>query len=318
MKMKSNFAHLEDDEWESIKHNRAVRMNLASNSLLWFFHLYFGHYVTYETAPFQKEMMQNVSDQTQELVVIVAARNSAKSTIVTTALPLWAISGILKKKYVVIASQTQQQAQQHLRNIRNEIEANEVFRKDYGPLEEESNEWGIAALLLPKFNAKIIAISREQGVRGLRHGPTRPDLIVADDVEDVMSTKTREGRNKTYDWFTSEILPLGDRGTKVVVIGNLLHNDSLLMRLKEGFEQGLRDGFYYEYPIEKAGKALWQDKYPDTTAIEKERMKIGNRVAWEREYRLNIVPDEDQIVTPSMIQYYDGLPANMRRFYAVI
>jgi len=318
MMTKSNFARLDDQEWESIKHNRTVRMNLASQSLLWFFHLYFGHYVTYETAPFQKEIMHNVSDPLQELIVIVAARNSAKSTIVTTALPLWGITGVLKKKYVVIASQTQQQAQQHLRNIRNEIEANEVFRKDYGPLEEESNEWGIAALVLPKFNAKIIAISREQGVRGLRHGPNRPDLIIADDVEDVTSTKTREGRNKTYDWFTSEILPLGDRGTKVVVIGNLLHNDSLLMRLKEGFEQGLRNGFYYEYPIERNGKALWPDKYPDQASIERERLKIGNRVAWEREFRLNIVPDEDQIVTPSMLQYYDELPANMDRFYAVV
>ncbi|HRQ86836.1 MAG TPA: phage terminase large subunit, partial [Candidatus Saccharibacteria bacterium] len=35
---------------------------------------------------------------------------------------------------------------------------------------------------------------------------------------------------------------------------------------------------------------------------------VGNRVAWEREYMLNIVPDEDQVIEPAWIKYYDKLP----------
>ncbi len=56
------------------------------------------------------------------------------------------------------------------------------------------------------------------------------------------SVKTREGRNKTFDWFTGEIIPAGDTNTKLIAIGNLLHEDSLLMRLKERIDNNDIDG----------------------------------------------------------------------------
>lgn len=290
-------------------------MKLSRKSFYWFFHLYFGHYIHYETAEFQKDIMNYVSDPEREHVVIVAFRGSGKSTIVSTALPLWAMIGSMQKKYIVIVSQTQQQAQQHLRNLRAEIESNDLFRNDFGNLEEESNEWGISALTLPKVGAKIIALSRDQGVRGLRSGPYRPDLIISDDVEDTASVKTQEGRNKTYDWFTSEIIPLGSQSTKFVTIGNLLHEDSLLMRLRDGFRSGSHSGEYFEYPIERDKVSLWPGAFPDDTALDRHRKRIGNRIAWEREFMLRIVPDEDQIITRTMIQTYNVLPARLHGEY---
>src|SRR5690606_8760012 len=104
-------------------------------------------------------------------------------------------------------------------------------------------------IYIPKYDARIMVVSTEQSVRGIRHGARRPDLIIADDVEDSNSVKTREGRNKTYDWYTSEIIPAGDTYTKRIVIGNLLHEDSLLMRLKERITDGSIDGIWREWPI---------------------------------------------------------------------
>ena len=314
--LKSNLpTKLNKKSWLEIRNNRNVRMELAKKDLYWFFHLYFGHYIEFETAEFQREIFQKVADNSIEHLVIVAFRGSGKSTIVSMAFPLWAMIGAMQKKYIVIVSQTQQQAQQHLRNFRAEVESNELFRNDFGNLEEESNEWGISALTMPQLGAKIIAVSREQGIRGLRSGPHRPDLVIADDVEDTASVKTREGRNKTYDWFTSEIMPIGSQKTKFVTIGNLLHEDSLLMRLKDGFAAGTHTGEFREYPIEKDGVPLWPGMYADAKAIEKQRKRIGNRVAWEREYRLKIIANEEQIITKSMIQTYDMIPARLHNEY---
>lgn len=300
------------EDWEQIRLNRNVRMELAKKHLYWFFHLYFGHYIEFETADFQREIFQAVADDDIEHLVIVAFRGSGKSTIVSMAYPLWAMIGVMQKKYIVIVSQTQQQAQQHLRNLRAEIESNELFRNDFGNLEEESNEWGISALTMPQLGAKIIAVSREQGIRGLRSGPHRPDLVISDDVEDTNSVKTREGRNKTYDWFTSEIIPIGSQKTKFITIGNLLHEDSLLMRLKDGFAAGTHVGTFLEYPIDKDGKPMWPGMYPDMVAIDKQRKRIGNRVAWEREYRLKIISNDEQIITKGMITTYDMIPTRLR------
>ena len=101
------------EDWEQIRLNRNVRMELAKKHLYWFFHLYFGHYIEFETADFQREIFQAVADDDIEHLVIVAFRGSGKSTIVSMAYPLWAMIGVMQKKYIVIVSQPQQQAQQH-------------------------------------------------------------------------------------------------------------------------------------------------------------------------------------------------------------
>ncbi|OYW85680.1 MAG: hypothetical protein B7Z22_08100, partial [Hyphomonas sp. 32-62-5] len=225
-------------EWEKVRSQRAVRLSIARNSFYWFFHLYMGHYIKYPTAEFQKQMMSDVTNPDIEQLVIVAFRESGKSTIITTALPLWAAIGQMQKKYIVIVSQTQNQEQQHLANIVQELETNDLIRKDFWPYDYEENEMGVSAITLPRLGVRIIAVSREQGVRGLRHGPHRPDLIIADDVEDSRTVKTREGRDRNFAWFTGELLPLGSDNTKFITVGNLLHEDSLLMRLRAGMESG--------------------------------------------------------------------------------
>jgi len=83
-------------------------------------------------------------------------------------------------------------------------------------------------------------------LRGLRHRQYRPDLVIIDDVEDLESVKTKENRDKLWDWFAGEVMPIGDVGTKIVVVGNLLHEDSLMMRLQENIQLGKMDGVYRE------------------------------------------------------------------------
>lgn len=304
--------HLNDLDWELLRKQRSVRLKIAAESFYWFFHLYFGHYIKYPTAEFQKEMMTLASDQSVEQLIIVAFRESGKSTVMTTALPLWAITGQLQKKYIVIVSQTQAQAQQHLANIAQELESNDLIHKDYWPYDYETNELGVTAINLPKFGARIIAVSREQGVRGLRYGPHRPDLIIADDVEDSRTVKTIESRNRNFAWFTGELLPLGGDTTKYVIVGNLLHEDSLLMRIKGGIDRGERSGVYKEYPLERDGVALWPERFPDKAAIDKLEHRIADRIRFEREYRLHLVPDDEQIITWDMIHYYKELPELLR------
>jgi hypothetical protein len=121
-----------------------------------------------------------------------------------------------------------------LANIKRELETNELLKADIGPFEEISDEWGSNSIVIPKYGARITVASTEQSIRGLRHGEYRPDLVICDDVEDLNSVKTKEGRDKTFNWLVGEVLPIGDQDTKMVLVGNLLHEDSLLMRLSNG------------------------------------------------------------------------------------
>ncbi len=296
--------------------DRLVRTKITKDSFLYYFHFYYAHYVKYETADFQKEIIHNLEKSPTENMYIVAFRGSGKSTIVTTAYPIWAILGKQQKKFCLIVCQTRAQAKQHMMNIRRELESNDVLKKDLGPFKEESDEWGSQSLVFSNSQARITVVSTDQSIRGLRHNEYRPDLIICDDIEDVQSTKTREGRNKTYNWLRGEVIPSGDKNTRVVIVGNLLHEDSLLMRIKEEIKDNKTKGTFLQYPLlDRSENCLWPGKYPDAKAIEDEKMKNPSEVSWQREYLLRIIPSDDQVIYPEWIQYYDELPSTEHRAY---
>jgi len=87
----------------------------------------------------------------------------------------------------------------------------------------------------------------------------------------------------------------------MILIGNLLHNDALMMRIK-------KRGIYkvLEFPLLdwKTGAITWEGKYPDMTAVEKQKAKIGSLSAWSREYLLKVISEEDQVIKEHEITKY--------------
>lgn len=319
MKMKNNNPNpIPEDMFQSLSKDKVIRRQVMRGSFNYFFHFYFAHYVQFPTATFQKDLIAKVENEPDENLFVVAFRGSGKSTIVTTAYPIWAILGQQQKKFVIIFCQTRVQAKQHMMNIRNELENNVLLKNDLGPFSESSDEWGSHSIVFSNTQARITVASAEQSIRGMRHHQHRPDLFICDDVEDVASTKTREGRNKTYQWLTGDVIPAGDKKTRLIVVGNLLHEDSLLMRLRERVLKHELDGTFMSCAlVTKDGKSAWSGKFPDLIAIEKERKKIGDEIAWQREYLLNIIPDDDQVIHPDWIQFYyaDQLPSKKEDAY---
>jgi len=295
---------------------RSLRTAITKGSHYLFFNFYFNHYVTSPTANFQREMFELTQESNPNLAVIVAFRGSGKSTIMTLSYPIWAILGKPQKKFVIILSQTQRQARQHLSNLKAELEANDLLRADLGPFEEDE-EWQAHSLVIPKYGARIMTASSDQSTRGLRHGQYRPDLLICDDVEDLESVKTKEGRDKTHQWLTGEVIPGGDDDTKMIIVGNLLHEDSLLQRLRKGISDGSLNGIFRTYPIIDNDKILWPGKYPDMNAIERLKKKLGDEISWQREYMLKIISNADRVVHPEWIQHYDVIPRKKENYQVI-
>jgi predicted phage terminase large subunit-like protein len=200
-----------------------------------------------------------------------------------------------------------------LNNIKDQLLNNGLLKKDLGPFEEEKNNLGNAtALIIKRMDVKIMICSVGQSIRGMRHNQHRPDLIILDDIEDQDSVKTREGRNKTFDWLTGDIIPAGTNKTRIVAIGNLLHEDCVLKRLEkkiENEELKRMNGIYREYPIiDDKGNPLWPSKYPTPESIEEEHEKTLDEIAWQREFMLKIVSSDEQIISMNDIQWYDEIP----------
>lgn len=285
--------------------DRKVRRAITRESHLLFFHFYLAHYVTCATAPLHFEMFRDTEDESIKNLIIVAFRNSSKSTIMTTSYPLWAILGRQQKKFVLILCQTRSQAKTHMMNLKRELENNTLLKNDLGPFQEESDEWGAMSLVFSKLNARITAASTEQSIRGLRHNQYRPDVIIGDDLEDLSSTRTHESRQRTFDWLEGEVLPGGSRQTRLVLIGNYLHDDALLMRMKRKIEQKKIKGVFRAYPLQQDdGTINWPGMYPDQASIDELRAEKGD-IAYLREYQLKIISPEGQLVKREWIRLYD-------------
>lgn len=308
--------------FDKVLSDKLMRKVLVRERLEYFFPIYFHKYMQYETADFQKEIFEILETEKIKLAVICAFRGSAKSTIITTAYVLWSILGVQQRKFIVICGQTEQKARQYLVNIKNELLHNELLKKDLGPFTEERNDLGNAtAIIIKKLNVKIMISSVEQSIRGMRHGEHRPDLIILDDIEDTNSVKTKEGRDKTFNWLTSEVIPAGEKRTRIIAVGNLLHEDSVLKRLQKKIESDEithMNGVYREYPIvNHQGSATWPGKYPTQDDIEMERQKTMSETAWSREYLLKIISTEEQVVQPKWIQFYEKMSLDGFRGIAI-
>lgn len=301
---------------DALIHDPQARAEVCRNSHYLFFHVYFGHYVGYATAPFQKELFGITESDKVRMAVVEAFRGSGKTTIMNLSYPIWAILGKQRKKFVVLLAHTQEQARQYLKNIKQELEQNALLRADLGPFEEPNDEWRGTSIVLPKYGARITVVSSEQKMRGLRHHQYRPDLILADDLEDLQSVKTKEGRDKLYEWLMGDVIPAGDLHTKIIVIGTRLHNDSLIMRLRQNIDDGKLAGIHRRYPLMNDERIpVWPAKFPTPAEIESLHQTVPNEQAWQREYLLKIIPDDDQLVHEDWIAYYDELPSEERGDY---
>src|ERR1035437_3683985 len=290
----------------------------SAQSLLGFSLVYLHGYFTDPPATFHPELVHALQNEALKRLLIIGFRGSGKSTFGSLALPLWAaLEHPEKYPFIILVSDSTRQATLNISAIKYELETNLLIKQDYGEikgnviedfsLQGDGEEWQKQNIVLSN-GVRILARSRGQKVRGLRHLQHRPKLVVVDDPEDGEWVRTKENRDKTDRWLHSEVMPGMDaRKGKLVVIGNLLHMDALLSRLKApgtGFK-------VLEFPLlDKDGKCTWPAMYPTEKSLKDKERDMG-AIPWQREMLLKIVSDDEAIIKPEDITYYDEMPKNM-------
>lgn len=285
--------------------DRRIRIEATRRDLSLFFSFYFTKYIKYKIAPFQIEILKLLQDEQNKQIVITAFRNSAKSTFCSLVLPIWSVVGIHNKKNILLVSQTDPKAEQLLIDIRRMLVSQRLLLDDHGTFYSSNDEWNKRTLVIPKYGARITAVSIGESIRGMRHEESRPDLIIYDDIEDVQSAKTQEGRDKLWEIVTREFMPLGTKETRHIFIGNLVHPDSTMVRLRDLIQKGRMSGIYREYPLIRGDEILWPGQFPNMQAVEVFKKSFPSEIDFLREYMLQIIPEGSQLVFPKDIQRYE-------------
>lgn len=168
-------------------------------------------------------------------IAIAAPRGFAKSTIIEEFVMYCVVHKL--EKFIVIISATQDQSEEHLRNIKMAFEANDRLRNDFPVIcatdkKDSVTRWAQDEIIFPN-GVRVLALSTGKQIRGRRHGESRPSLIILDDIELNESVRNPESACKLEDWLTKAVLKSGSSHTNVVFAGTIHHHNSLLAKFTD-------------------------------------------------------------------------------------
>lgn len=258
-----------------------------------------------ESPQFHYDVTKHLLNNDEKQINIIAPRGHAKSSVVAGVFPLFHLMFDPDVKVIVLVSRTQSHATKLLGTIKDVLDYSKEFRYFFGYWGQHSaRKWSNNEIEL-KDGSVIICKGTGQQIRGIKHGNQRPTLIVLDDPEDEVNTKTAEAMEFNLRWLLQSGVPsLDPLKGRIAVIGTPQHERCLVETLKD--MDGWRN-LEYRPDMEK-GIALWEHVWPiEKLQQKKKELESINRLSvFYREYLCQIVGDEDNLFRPEDFQYYDG------------
>ena len=254
----------------------------------YFVNTYFPHYIR---SPEKSELHEFLFSRLPEIIrspkgeneAVGAPRGEGKSTQVTQLFTLWCIvTG--QKHYAVIVMDSIDQAYPMLEAIKAELEFNPRLKTDFPEVCGQGRVWQ-AGTIVTANDVKVQVAGSGKKLRGLRHGPYRPDLTVLDDIENDEQVRNPEQRDKLNAWLTKTVLPLGGVGQKydVIYIGTILHYDSVLNRtLNNPFWHGIKFKAMKRWPDRMDLWDRWEELFRNDGEMVAEAFYQANKDEMER------------------------------------
>lgn len=181
-------------------------------------------------AKFHREMWK-IATSGARRVAFAAPRAHAKSTAMTHALTLYMFLFRIQE-YGFIVSDTEGQAAQFLGDIKTELLENQELRETFGIKRIVKD--AITDIIVECNDGHLFrlqALGAEQKVRGRKWRNRRPGFIICDDLENDEMVESETRREKFRNWFSKALVPSLSKIGVIIVVGTILHMDSVLMRL---------------------------------------------------------------------------------------
>ncbi|WP_130471080.1 phage terminase large subunit [Candidatus Magnetaquicoccus inordinatus] len=245
--------------------DRQRRLQRAKREFRFFAKTYFPHYISPHDSQLHTYLYKRLpkllhSQRRGVKLAIAAPRGEAKSTLVTQIFTLWcAITG--SRRYIPIIMDSQHQAAAMLEAIKAELLGNRRLALDFPEACGCGPVWK-AGVMVTTSGTKIQAFGSGRRMRGLRHGNFRPDMVICDDLENDVNVRSRQQRDQLEEWLRSTVLKLGaaDDSMDLLLVGTVLHSDSLLARLlRNPLWESKRFQAIIEWPRNMALWEHWQN-----------------------------------------------------------
>lgn len=235
------------------------------------------------------------NQMTAKREAVVGPRGWGKSTTITEAGPLWIIcrnkymEEMRRYKYIVIISETEDQAKARLDTIKTELANNEVLASLYPDAAGVGSVWKTDRIITK--NGVCVQVSgMNSAIRGLKYQDRRPDLMIIDDPDSLESAMSKAKSDQYELKFSKDISECGHDRTDILVVGTIITEMCLLYKI--GHSDLFADYNYTLFPAIKEFPSAKEMKYWDMYGYILKNRLLGNRelrrAAADEFYKLNI------------------------------
>lgn len=251
---------------------------------------------------------------------IAVPRGLGKTTIGTVIYPSKSVV-YHTANYIVPVGASAAMAWEQGENLKDELVGNALLKEVFGV--SKTRKFGKERWIVRVGGAnghEVCVFPRGAGgpkggqkVRGMKWKIHRPNLILVDDLEDPDHIDSEEQREKKEEWFFNSLCNCVDRGAsnwRIIVIGTVLHQDSLLVKLLDSPHWDS-----VSIPIADEGLTIsYAPHFMDVKAIKELRQEAidnDNLDGFHREYMNEAAPTgKHATFQQSFFKYYDPLRTN--------
>ena len=321
--------------------------------------IYFPKYWFQKSPAFHQDIINLATHQNEKewegkmnlnTLVLAAPRNHSKSTLISFLYVIWSLV-TQRKFFVVIISDIARISTSHSRNIKEELESNDRLRNDWGivlgkdwdeidgSVRGEKEKWTDEEFVIGfkkwdksrnmwsgelEDRAKVLARMANNPLRGLRFGHRRPDLVIADDLENDELVDTSIQREKLANWWDSAVEPMIEPPPvgQIILVGTVLHYGSLLNKMLQRTDLYVTRRYQAVTSVtNEQGEKVQSPLWPERFSLERlSSLKAKNVLAFQKEYMNDPRDDTTRTFRSSWIQWYDAhdigyRPSNKRWYF---
>ena len=275
----------------------------------------------YVNMDFHERWYNTIENPVNKSGLIIAPRNSAKSTCWAKVAPLYLL-GRNPDLRIVLISRTSTLAQTNLRFLRLQIESNDRVKEVFPYREingrvyglKPSSPWGSETISVENNRRdgvpSVYAVGLEGSISGIR-----ADLIIVDDLIDQNNVMTDSQREKVGQFWDTVVTPTLNPDGRIFCVGTRYHAKDFYSRLLE--DDMYRDNTSMfpaiklaengEYLLDSDGnmQSYWPQRWPVSKLLDmKERM---GSLAFNSQYQCDPSGYAGQLFDPEHIQFYDPI-----------
>lgn len=291
---------------ESAKEREQTKKRMLNNIHL-FKHTIFPHYFPLEDAPYHIALNDELVSHKEIMQFRCVYRSGGKSVdsnlLCSTYLML-----IGENPLTAIVSINQDKASVLLGDIQAELENNEIFKIYFG--EQKVQGYWEDGEFLTKAGTLFKSFGAGQAIHGLRNGPHRLSLGIADDFDaEEFGKNKKRAKEAAYEIGTNMRAAMeGSEWKRTIINQNYKIKGGILSELLKDYGKLPASKVHIINICDEDGEPTWKARYPDKAAIKKKE-KEWTPTAWKREF-LNQPVIEGSIIKEEWLRYVKVKPLN--------